>query len=203
MAASITSGCIGGAPSSRREDTAPRAPGARGNLQFLLKRLGLADETVPAGRLEVGMSSGWANARRAAFAIGTAVALAGCAPDQTPGPLLGTWYSEDERFAGRTLEINPESIRFMQGQQELSAIQVRAVTQAGSGDGPIRFEIEGTDREGLETTLALDMQLRPTELLRMETQREPWRRTRSAAGSKPHLVPWKRPARAVDSGGEQ
>lgn len=149
------------------------------------------------------MSSGWASMRRAALMIGTAIALMDCAPDPTPTRLLGTWYSEDERFQGRTLEINPEWIRFMQGQQELSAIQVHSVTQEGSGDGPIRFEIEGIDREGQDTTLSFDMQMRPQELLRMETQREPWRRTRSVAGAKAHVVPWKRPARVADSGGEQ
>ena len=148
------------------------------------------------------MNSAWASARRVTLVIATVAALVACAPEQTPTPLLGTWYSEDERFEGRTLEIHPEWIRFMQGQQELSAIQVRAVTQEGSGDGPIRFEIEGIDREGQDTTLAFDMQLRPKELLRMETQREPWRRTRHAPGSKAHLVPWQRPPRTVDSGGE-
>lgn len=149
------------------------------------------------------MNSAWVSAGRAVLVIGTATALMGCAPEQTPSSLLGTWYSEDERFAGRTLEIDPEWIRFMQGQRELSAVQVRAITQEGSGEGPIRFEIEGIDREGQEATLSFDMQLNPQELLRMETQQEPWRRTSSVSGSKAHVVPWQRPARVVDSEGEQ
>jgi hypothetical protein len=147
------------------------------------------------------MGATWTSARLATLVIGTATALAACGPDQTPSRLLGTWYSEDERFAGRTLEIDPQWIRFKQGQQELSAIQVHAVTQEGSGEGgSIRFEIEGIDREGQEATLSFDLQLIPSEQLRMETQAQPWRRTPSVA-SKTSTMPWKRPRRAGDSGG--
>jgi hypothetical protein len=142
----------------------------------------------------------WTSARLAAFVIGAAAFLAGCAPEQTPSTLHGTWYSEDERFAGRTLEIAADSIRFMQGGQELSAIQVRSVTQEGSGNGPVRFEIEGTDREGEEATISFDLHLVPREQLRMETQAQPWRRTPTVAGSKPLVVPWKRSQRVVDPG---
>lgn len=142
------------------------------------------------------MQSSWVSAFRAALSIGAATVLWACAPEQTPGPLLGTWYSEDERFDGRTLEIDPEWIRFMQGQQELGAVQVRAVSQEGSGEGPLHFEIEGIDREGEATTLSFEMRLRPTELLQMETQREAWRRTPRAARPKNRTVPWQRPTRA-------
>jgi hypothetical protein len=152
-----------------------------------------------AGYSGVGMGATWTSARLAALAIGSA-ALLGCSPDQAPSALHGTWYSEDERFAGRTLEIDPQWIRFKQGAQELSAVQVRSVTQEGSGGGPIRFEIEGSDREGEDATLAFDLQLIPSEQLRMETQAHPWRRTPHVA-SKSNTVPWKRPRGAVDSGG--
>ena len=107
------------------------------------------------------MKSVWASACRAALAIGATTALLGCAPEQTPTALIGTWYSDDERFDGRTLEIDPEWIRFMQGQQELGAIRVRATTQEGSGEGPIHYEIEGVDRDGQDTTLSFEMSLRP------------------------------------------
>jgi hypothetical protein len=147
------------------------------------------------------MSRTWTSAPLAALAIAAAAVLAACAPDQAPAPLRGTWYSEDERFAGRTLEIAADTIRFMQGGQELSAVQVRKVEQAGSGGGPIRFEVEGIDREGEAATLSFDLQLLPSEQLHMETQAQPWRRTPTVAGSKSHLVPWKRPSRAADSGG--
>jgi len=146
------------------------------------------------------MNPAWAIARRAALVIGAATALAGCAPEVTPSPLLGRWYSDDERFDGRTLEIEPQWIRFMQGQQELGAIQVQGVTQEGSGEGPIHFEIEGIDREGQESTLSFEMELRPRELLRLETQREPWRRTPRVVVSGTHRQPWRRTPRAVVSG---
>jgi hypothetical protein len=145
------------------------------------------------------MQSG--RAGRVVFAIGAAAVLVGCAPDRAPSALHGTWYSEDERFDGRTLEIGPEWIRFMQGQQELGAIQVRTVEQEGAGEGPIRFEIEGRDREGEDTSLSFEISLRPIELLRLDTQAQPWRRTARDArqGS---TVPWARPKRATDPGGE-
>jgi hypothetical protein len=154
---------------------------------------------IGAGHFEVAMKTFRANAARALLLLGAIAACLGCAPDQTPGPLLGTWYSEDARFDGRTLEIEPEWIRFMQGQQELGAIQVRAVTQEGSSEGPIHFEIEGIDREGEATTLSFEMRLRPSELLQMATQREAWRRTPRAEGPKSRTAPWRRPARAPGS----
>ena len=64
----------------------------------------------------------------------------------------------------------------MQGAKELGALHVSQVTQEGSGEGPIRFEIEGSDRDGQDTTLTLELHQRPAVLLRLETQREPWRR---------------------------
>ena len=148
------------------------------------------------------MKSVWASACRAALAIGATTVLLGCAPEETPSALLGTWYSEDERFDGRTLEINPEWVRFMRGQQELGAIRVRAVTQEGSGEGPIHFEIEGIDRDGQDTTLSFEMQLRPNELLRLETQQEPWRRTPRVPAPKTLRVPWQRKARVHGPEGE-
>ena len=147
------------------------------------------------------MDSVWASVRRAALAIGATIFLLGCAPEKAPTALVGTWYSEDERFDGRTLEIDPEWIRFMQGKQELGAIQVRAVTQEGIGEGPIHFEIEGVDRDGQDTTLSFEMSLRPTQQLRMETQREPWRRTPRVPAPKTHLVPWRRATSAPGSEG--
>jgi hypothetical protein len=141
-------------------------------------------------------------ARSAALAMAGAVfALLACAPDPTPNALHGTWYSEDERFDGRSLEIGPEWIRFMQGQLELGAIQVRAVEQEGSGAGPIRFEIEGTDREGQETTLSFEISQHPTELLRFDTQAQPWRRS-AQARPKGTTVPWGRRKQARVPGGE-
>jgi len=148
------------------------------------------------------MKSAWASARRAALVIGAATALVGCAPEATPTPLLGTWYSEDERFDGRTLEINPEWIRFMRGKQELGAIRVHAVTQEGSGEGPIHFEVEGIDRDGQDTTLSFEIQLRPNQLLRLETQQQPWRRTPRVAGPKTQRVPWRRVPRVAGPEGE-
>jgi hypothetical protein len=148
------------------------------------------------------MHPAWAMARRTALVIGTAIALVGCAPETTPNPLLGRWYSDDERFDGRTLEIEPQWIRFMQGKQELGAIQVRGVTQEGGGEGPIRFEIEGIDRDGQDTTLAFEMELRPKELLRLETHQLPWRRTPRVQVSGVQRQPWRRMHRAADSGGK-
>lgn len=113
---------------------------------------------------------------RAALCVVAAALLPGCEHEATPLPLLGTWYSEDQRFEARTLEIHPQWIRFMHGPEELSAIRIRQMTQEGSGEGPIRFEIEGSDRDGQDTALTLELQQRPVELLRLETQREPWRR---------------------------
>ena len=118
-----------------------------------------------------------ATTRSAAF-VGL---LLGCSPEATPAPLLGTWYSDDARFDGRSLEIHPQWIRFMQGHKELSAIRIRHVTQEGSGEGPVRFEIEGADRDGQDTALSLELQRRPFELLRLDTQREPWRRGKRGA----------------------
>jgi hypothetical protein len=111
-----------------------------------------------------------------AVCLAAAALLSACSPAATPGALIGTWYSDDERFADRSLQIHPQWIRFMQGSQELGALRVSAVTQEGSSEGPIRFEIEGTDRDGQDTTLTLELHKRPAELLRLETQREPWRR---------------------------
>jgi len=113
---------------------------------------------------------------RFAWGLGVAVLLLGCAPEATPKALLGTWYSDDERFEDRSLQIHPHWIRFMQGATELGALRIRQVTQEGSGEGPIRFEIEGIDRDGQDTTLTLELLQRPSELLRLETQRAPWRR---------------------------
>jgi membrane-bound lytic murein transglycosylase len=156
---------------------------------------------IGAGHFEVAMRTVWASACRVSLAIGAVAALLGCAPDQTPQPLLGTWYSEDARFDGRTLEINPEWIFFMRGPQELGAIQVLAVKQEGSGEGPIHFEIEGIDREGQDATLSFEMRLRPTELLQMETQPQPWRRTPRVGGPKGQRAPWQRKARVADPEG--
>lgn len=145
--------------------------------------------------------SAWASPRRAALAIGAAAAVLACAPDRSPAPLVGTWYSEDERFAGRTLEIEPEWIRFKQGPLELGAVQVSAVEQAGSGEGPIHFEIQGVDREGQDTTLSLELLVRPTEQLRLETQAQPWRRTPHGPARAGQPVPWGRKPAAADPGG--
>lgn len=113
--------------------------------------------------------------RAAALSI-AAGALLCCTQEATPSPLLGTWYSDDARFADRSLEIHPQWVRFMQGHTELGAIRIRNVTREGSGEGPIRFEIEGADRDGQDTTLSIELLQRPLELLRLDTQREPWRR---------------------------
>lgn len=147
---------------------------------------------------------GWVGTglRRAALVAAAASALSGCKPDATPAPLHGTWYSEDERFDGRTLEIDAGRIRFMWGKQELDVVQVRAVKQEGSGDGPIRFEIEGTDREGQDTTVSLEMLLLPTQQLHLETQQAPWRRTPRVPAPKSGVAPWRVKPGAADSGGE-
>ena len=108
--------------------------------------------------------------------LAAAALLGACSPPVAPGALLGTWYSDDERFEDRSLQIHPHWIRFMQGAKELGALHVSQVTQEGSGEGPIRFEIEGSDRDGQDTTLTLELHQRPAVLLRLETQREPWRR---------------------------
>jgi hypothetical protein len=121
--------------------------------------------------------------RSLALCLAIAAFVLGCSPEANPAPLLGTWTSDDARFAGRSLEIHPQWIRFMEGQKELGAIRIRRVTQEGSGEGPVRFEIEGADRDGQETTLSLELQRRPAELLRLETQREPWRRARNTGGA--------------------
>jgi hypothetical protein len=125
----------------------------------------------------------FARIRGAAVCIGVAVLLLGCPPEATPTPLLGTWYSEDARYDGRTLQIHPQWIRFMEGAKELGAIRIEGVIQEGGGEGPIRFEIEGVDRDGQETTLSFELVQRPTERLRLETQREPWRRKPRTEGS--------------------
>jgi hypothetical protein len=117
-----------------------------------------------------------AKLRCIAFVLGAAALLAACERVASPTPLLGTWYSEDERFAGRSLEIHPQWIRFMEGRTELGAIRIDAVTQEGEASGPLRFEIEGFDRDGQDTTLVFELVRRPVELLHLETQREPWRR---------------------------
>jgi len=122
-----------------------------------------------------------ATTRSVVLRVGAVVLLLGCSPEATPAPLLGTWYSDDARFDGRSLEIHPQWIRFMQGPKELSAIRIRQVTQEGSGEGPVRFEIEGADRDGQDTALSLELQRRPSELLRLDTQREPWRRGKRGA----------------------
>jgi hypothetical protein len=120
----------------------------------------------------------WTRTRGVALAIGLAALLPGCTREATPVPILGTWYSNDPRFEDRRLEIEQRSIRFMRGGELLGSIQVRDVRLEGRGEGPIRVEIAGVDREGLETTLVFELQQRPTELLRLETQRETWRRGR-------------------------
>jgi hypothetical protein len=156
---------------------------------------------MPGGCVEVGKMSVWASARRIALAIGVSAVALACVPDRSPESLVGTWYSEDARFDGRTLEIDPEWIRFMQGQRELGAVRVRSVKQEGGGEGPIRFEIAGTDREGQDTTLSLEMLRRPTELLRLETQAEPWRRTPRGVSAGVQPVPWGSVPKAPDPGG--
>jgi hypothetical protein len=117
-----------------------------------------------------------------AWCFGVGALLLGCARDASPAPLLGTWYSEDARFDGRSLQIHPQWIRFMNGAEELGAIRIEAVVQEGGGEGPIRFEIEGVDRDGQDTTLSFELVQRPTERLRLETQREAWRRTPRTEG---------------------
>jgi hypothetical protein len=89
----------------------------------------------------------------------------------------------------------------MQGPQELSAIQVRKVEQEGTGQGPVRFEIEGKDRQGEDTSLSFEISQRPTELLRFDTQTQPWRRTARDNKGKT-TVPWGHSKRAADPGGE-
>jgi hypothetical protein len=120
---------------------------------------------------------------RVAWCIGLVAWLFACEPQTTPAPLLGTWYSEDARYEGRTLQIQTHWIRFLDGPTEIGAIRVEGVVQEGSGDGPIRFEIEGTDRDGQEATLSLELVQRPVERLRFETQRHPWRRVPRAGGT--------------------
>jgi hypothetical protein len=125
----------------------------------------------------------FARLARAAGCVAACALLLGCAREATPSPLLGTWYSEDARFDGRTLQIHPQWIRFMEGTKELGAVRIEGVLQEGGGEGPIRFEIEGVDRDGQETTLSFELVQRPTERLRLETQREPWRRMPRTEGS--------------------
>lgn len=124
-----------------------------------------------------------AGMRSLALGFEFAALVLGCSPEATPTPLLGTWTSDDARFAGRSLEIHPQWIRFMDGQREIGAIRIERVTQEGGGEGPVRFEIEGSDRDGQETTLSFELQQRPVELLHLETQREPWRRARAMGGA--------------------
>jgi len=156
---------------------------------------------MPGGCVEAGEMSIWTSVRRVALLLGASSGLLACAPDRSPEPLVGTWYSQDARFDGRTLEIDPEWIRFMQGQLELGAVQVRSVKQEGHGDGPIRFLIAGIDREGQTTTLSLEMLRRPTQLLRLETQTEPWRRTPRGVRPGVQPVPWGSVPKASDPGG--
>ncbi len=148
------------------------------------------------------MPAVWASVCRAAFVVGATAVLLGCAPEKAPSALLGTWYSEDERFDGRTLEINPEWIRFMQGKNELDAIRVRAVTQESSGKGSVHFEIEGIDRDNEDTTLSFLVELHPTPLLRLETQPLPWRQTPRSSNPKARVVPWGHSPQVPDPGGE-
>jgi hypothetical protein len=121
----------------------------------------------------------FAHTRRFAACLGIAASLLGCARPPSPAPLRGTWYSEDVRYDGRTLVIHTHWIRFMDGPNEVSAIRVDQVAQEGAlgGDGPVRFEIEGVDRDGLPSTLTLELVQRPIERLRLETQQHAWRRT--------------------------
>jgi hypothetical protein len=124
-----------------------------------------------------------ARTRRIASCLGFAALLLGCAREATPAPLLGTWYSEDARYDGRSLQIQTHWVRFLDGPTEVGAIRVEGVTQEGGGDGPIRFEIEGTDRDGQEARLSLQLHQRPVERLRLETQTHGWRRTPRAGGT--------------------
>lgn len=122
---------------------------------------------------------------RAASRLALLALLLGCEPQQaTPAPLHGIWASEDARYEGRTLHIQTYSIRFLDGASEIGAIRVDGVIQEGEGDGPVRYEIHGTDRDGQETTLALELVQRPAPRLRFETQREPWRRATAAGGGR-------------------
>lgn len=121
--------------------------------------------------------------RCAAACFGLAALLLGCPRDTTPAPLLGTWYSEDARYDGRTLQILTHSIRFLDGANEVGAIRVEGVIQEGGGEGPTRFELRGTDRDGQETTLSLELVQRPVERLLLETQRHAWRRTPRKGGT--------------------
>jgi hypothetical protein len=124
-----------------------------------------------------------ARTRRVASCFGLVAWLLGCAPPTTPAPLLGTWTSEDARYEGRTLHIHTRWIRFLDGAKEIAAIHVEGVIQEGDGEGPVRFEIRGTDRDGQEATLSLELVQRPVERLRFETQRHAWRRTPRAGGT--------------------
>jgi hypothetical protein len=108
--------------------------------------------------------------------LGLAVLL-GCERAESPEPLRGTWYSEDARYDGRSLVVHTYWIRFMDGTQVASAVRVDKVIQEGGGESPLRFEIEGVDRDGQATTLTFQLAQRPVERLWFETQKHAWRRT--------------------------
>jgi hypothetical protein len=110
------------------------------------------------------------------LALGVAALLPGCTPDSVPVPLRGAWYSDDQRFDDRRLEIQSQWIRFLHGPEELSAIRVARVSEKPGSEGRIEYELDGSDREGERASLRIELQQRPTEMLRLATQRAPWRR---------------------------
>jgi hypothetical protein len=124
----------------------------------------------------------FARTRRVAACLGL-VLLLGCEREASPEVLRGTWYSEDARYDGRSLVVHTYWIRFMDGSQLAGAVRVDRVLQEGGGDVPLRFEIEGVDRDGQPTKLTFQLVQRPVERLWFETQQHAWRRTPRERGT--------------------
>ena len=92
-----------------------------------------------------------------------------------PIALYGVWVNDDPALAGRALEIGRHSVRFLDGNAELSHVVVETVEQDGDAGASTRFVVRGRAEDGAEVDLAFVHVARP-EQLRMETYREPWRR---------------------------
>jgi hypothetical protein len=67
-------------------------------------------------------------------------------------------------------------VRFVRGNTELDAIVIRNVEVESEPGIPQRYVIAGSARDGSKVELALELQVRPTERLRFDTQDATWRR---------------------------
>ncbi len=95
-----------------------------------------------------GASGSRGGSRRGPALLILALAMVGAAAayllrpgDALPAEVSGRWSSEAEKYAGRSLDLTPDSIRFYSGPDEYEAYQISRVEREEDGSRGTRYRV--------------------------------------------------------------